>query len=211
MAGRRPVPTALKILRGNPGRRPLNEHEPALAPGAPEKPKGLGTIASREWDFIVPALIEIGVLTQIDGKSLVEYCKAAELSELAYKDMRKNGLMIDEPVLDNANQPIMYGEKILIKHKANPAVSAWKLATGVMKSYLIEFGLTPASRAKLKIERPKEADPLEDMLNKQPNPQATVDAVKESAPLAFNVGAMQPKAEESGMPVLTDADYSFDA
>lgn len=26
--GRKPKPTALKVLEGNPGKRPLNDHEP---------------------------------------------------------------------------------------------------------------------------------------------------------------------------------------
>jgi len=28
MAGRKPKPTALKIIEGNPGKRPLNKNEP---------------------------------------------------------------------------------------------------------------------------------------------------------------------------------------
>lgn len=170
MAGRRPTPTAIKRLNGNAGHRSFNEQEIAAEVGAPEKPKGLGRVASREWDFMVPQLIELGVITRIDGKSLAEYCKSAEVAEQAYRDMRTRGLMLDEPVLDKLNQPIMFGTKLLVQHKANPAVGVWKTATSIMKSYLIEFGLTPASRAKLKIAPRPAADPFDSFLNGKPVP-----------------------------------------
>jgi hypothetical protein len=35
-----------------------------------------------------------------------------------------------------------------------------------MKSFLVEFGMTPAARSRLRIDKPKEADPFEDYLKK---------------------------------------------
>ena len=35
MRGRRPVPSRMKVLTGNPGKRPLNQHEPRRSPGSP--------------------------------------------------------------------------------------------------------------------------------------------------------------------------------
>ena len=39
--GRKPKPTALKVLEGNPGKRPLNENEPKPERKAPECPSWL--------------------------------------------------------------------------------------------------------------------------------------------------------------------------
>lgn len=218
MAGRRPKPTALKELAGNPGHRPLNDDEIKPPAGVPEKPKGLGKCASREWDFIVQELLLLGVVTIVDRKALVEYCKAVEISELAYRDMQKHGLMIDEPVLLEG-VPIMDGNKALVRHKKNPAVDAWKTATGVMKSFLIEFGLTPASRSKLKIKPAKEEnqDPMAKVLSRS----GGVEELKKNAPLGFNTNpkpilpGVQPAAQISGTPdvasQISDADISFDA
>lgn len=36
--GRRPKPSRMKALTGNPGKRPLNPHEPRPEPAAPECP-----------------------------------------------------------------------------------------------------------------------------------------------------------------------------
>ena len=34
----------------------------------------------------------------------------------------------------------------------------------IMKAYLVEFGLTPSSRARIRIEKPAEADPFDTFL-----------------------------------------------
>jgi phage terminase small subunit len=56
MRGRRPKPTRLKLLTGNPGKRPLNETEPRPEAAIPECPVVLGPVARQEWDRLVLAL-----------------------------------------------------------------------------------------------------------------------------------------------------------
>lgn len=50
MRGRKPKPTNLKILEGNPGKRPLNLKEPKPLQIAPECPKWLKTLAKDIWE-----------------------------------------------------------------------------------------------------------------------------------------------------------------
>lgn len=183
--GRRPTPDALKELAGNPGHRPLNDQAPQPEREAPEKPKGMTKAASREWDRMVPKLLQLGVLSSIDGKSLATYCEAFGLAEDAYRDMKKYGLMIDEPVLDKFNQPVIFKGEMLFKHKDNPAVSVWVKTKGVMLRHLVEFGLTPASRSKLKIDKKPSKDPLEAELAWMP-PGTTADVHRQPASLAEN-------------------------
>ena len=47
--GRKPLPTVLKVLRGNLGRRPLNEYEPKPEVRLPRPPSHLSAQARREW------------------------------------------------------------------------------------------------------------------------------------------------------------------
>jgi len=49
--GNRPKPTALKLLQGNPGRRPINKAEPKPKRGIPAMPKWLDAfpVAVEEW------------------------------------------------------------------------------------------------------------------------------------------------------------------
>jgi P27 family predicted phage terminase small subunit len=155
---RRPKPTALKILEGNRGHRKLDPStEFTLAPGLPEKPKYMGRAASREWDWISASLVALGVLTPLDGKALSEYCKAFSLAEVYYREAIKRP-MVEEFVRDKD------GNIIETRMKPNSAIAAWKVASSLCKSFLIEFGLTPASRTRLKIEMPKAKTPEEGFL-----------------------------------------------
>ena len=66
MAGRKPKPTALKKLEGNPGKRKLNTKEPMPGKGMPDCPKWLLPEAKKEWERLCVKLSEMGVLTEID-------------------------------------------------------------------------------------------------------------------------------------------------
>ena len=59
--GRKPTPTAIKELEGNPGKRPLNEAEPKPAKKAPLCPKWLEPEAKKEWRRLSKQLEQIGV------------------------------------------------------------------------------------------------------------------------------------------------------
>lgn len=47
--GRKPKPTAMKELEGNPGKHPLNTSEPKPNKKAPACPKWLEPEAKKEW------------------------------------------------------------------------------------------------------------------------------------------------------------------
>ena len=47
--GRKPKPTAIKELEGNPGKHPLNASEPKPKKKAPACPKWLEPEAKKEW------------------------------------------------------------------------------------------------------------------------------------------------------------------
>ena len=75
MPGRPPTPTALKILRGNPGKRPLNDREPKPTLGA-EVPPYLRSnpVFVTEWKRHSARLTRINVLTEIDDDALAALC-----------------------------------------------------------------------------------------------------------------------------------------
>jgi P27 family predicted phage terminase small subunit len=150
----RPKPNAIRKLEGNQGHRPLNNDEPKPDLGCPEMPRGLRKAARREWGRITKDLLKLGVLSVIDGKALAMYCDAYADWEEAQKDCVKFGLIIEEPIVSKDGMVVGY------KKKPSPAFTVKCLAMKIMKSYLIEFGLTPASRAKLKIERKPESEDL---------------------------------------------------
>ena len=59
MAGRKPKPTALKKLEGNPGKRKLNTKEPVPDKGMPDCPKWLLPETKEEWKRLCQKLSEM--------------------------------------------------------------------------------------------------------------------------------------------------------
>jgi len=151
---RRPKPTAIRELEGNASHRPINTEEPKAPAGIPEMPKGLRKTAQREWRRMSWHLDTLGVLTIIDGKALAMYCDAYADWEEAQKDCTKNGLIVEEPIVSKA------GDIVGWKKKPSPAFTVKCMAMKLMKSFLIEFGMTPASRTKLRIDKKPEAGAL---------------------------------------------------
>jgi P27 family predicted phage terminase small subunit len=169
---RRPKPTALKELTGNAGHRPLPKNEWKPESGAPEMPRALRKAARRAWAHWCEVLLGNGVLTIADGPALAMACDAFADWEEAQKDIVKHGQILIAPVLDRNSEPILYNGRPLVKHTANPACAIKNAAMKTMKSFLIEFGLTPASRPRIHSEKPAPVDALEEALNWMPDTDA---------------------------------------
>ena len=86
--GPAPKPTSIRVLEGNPARRPLPANEPRPAPGEPEMPKYLDREARREWKRLVPILLSMRVLSAADGLQLANLCQAYSILLQAHKAMR---------------------------------------------------------------------------------------------------------------------------
>ena len=66
MRGRKPKPTRLKVITGNPGKRPLNLDEPMPEPIVPDFPPELSPAAQIEWHRLAGELGKLRVLTNLD-------------------------------------------------------------------------------------------------------------------------------------------------
>ena len=76
MRGRKPKPVALKLLEGNPGKRPINGREPRPPASQPTCPAHLSPTAKAEWKRLAGMLNQVGMLTQADRAALAAYCQA---------------------------------------------------------------------------------------------------------------------------------------
>lgn len=147
MRGRKPKPTTLKLVSGNPGKRAVNRDEPRPDPGIPSCPDHVHGAARGEWDRITAELAKMGLLTQPDRAAVAAYCAAygrwVEAERLVEKCLtyQHGGLM-----------------------KVNPAVRVAHDAMVLMHKYLSEFGLSPASRTRIKVAEAMPRDPMEDYL-----------------------------------------------
>ena len=134
MRGRRPKPSRLKLLMGNPGKRPLNEAEPVPEIAIPECPTELGEVAKGEWNRLVGELVSLGMLTNLDRAALAAYCGAYALWAEATEAIQKFGTMIKSPT----GYPVQ-----------SPYVSIANRQAEIMMRIASEFGFTPASRGRL--------------------------------------------------------------
>lgn len=145
MPGRRPKPTALKEIQGNPGKRPLNKREPKPK-GTPTCPSHLDDEARKEWRRLSKELTSLGLLTSVDRSALAAYCSAYSAWVDAETFLAKYGKVIKSP--SGYAMP-------------NPYVSIRNQSLDQMRKFAIEFGLTPASRSRLQVEpQSQEPDPF---------------------------------------------------
>jgi len=134
MRGRRPKPTRLKMLTGNPGKRPLNGSEPRPAAAVPECPEELGPVARTEWNRLVGELSALRLLTNLDRAALAAYCGAYALWAEATAQIQKYGAMIKSPT----GFPIQ-----------SPYLAIANRQAEIMMRIASEFGFTPASRSRI--------------------------------------------------------------
>jgi P27 family predicted phage terminase small subunit len=140
--GRTPVPTAMKILRGNPGRRPLNSSEPEapLLAKLPTAPKYLGRIAKKEWRARVQQLAEMRMLAGADLTMLGRLCVWHERFVLASTKLNKL-------------KPELAGSMTAVNLQ-----NTMSMASKAMKGIEEQFGFSPASRSRIKVGNPKQED-----------------------------------------------------
>ena len=132
--GRKPKPTAVKVLEGNPGKRTLNMFEPKPEKVAPECPDWLNEEAKAEWNRLVDKMVELGTLTEMDMAAFAGYCQSYARWKEAEEFIEKHGTIV--------KTPSGYWQQV-------PQVSIAQTNLKVMLKFCSEFGLTPSSRSRM--------------------------------------------------------------
>ena len=123
--GRKPTPTALKLLEGNPGKRKLNDKEPKPEKKAPSCPKWLEPEAKKEWRRLAKKMELMGVLTEVDMAAFAGYCQAYARWKEAEEFITQHGTIVRTPS------------------------GYWQTYLKVMNRLAEQFGLTPAARSRI--------------------------------------------------------------
>ncbi len=132
--GRKPTPTAVKELEGNPGKRPLNAKEPKPAKKAPSCPKWLEPEAKKEWRRLSKQLEQLGVLTELDMASFAAYCQAYARYKEAEEFITQHGSIV--------KTPSGYWQQV-------PQVAQAQTYSKIMLRLAEQFGLTPSARSRI--------------------------------------------------------------
>jgi hypothetical protein len=128
-SGRRPNPTSLTVLRGNPSKKRLNENEPVPPPGEIQKPAELSAAGEQVWDELAPICLAMGTLTTADVRPFTTMC---ELQATFTAAARGKGSAAFDAKLE--------------RETAN-----------ALRPYYALFGLEPVSRARIQV--PKTGQP----------------------------------------------------
>ena len=148
--GRKPKPTALKMLEGNPGGRPLNTKEPTPEKKAPRCPSWLEDEAKKEWKRMAKVLEQMGLLTEMDMAAFAGYCQAYARWKEAEEFLTQHGSMV--------RTPNGYLQQV-------PQVSIAQTNMKIMLKFCEQFGLTPSARSRIVGgENSDEEDEMEKLL-----------------------------------------------
>ena len=151
-SGPKPKPSKLKLVRGNPGKRPLNEAEPKPEPNAnvPAAPRHLSKDALKEWQRVCSDLVALGILTNLDRAALAAYCQSYGRWVQAERALAKI-----EGKADSLTVETQSGNTI-----QSPLVGIANKAMADMVRYSAEFGMTPSARTRVHAEPVQEDNPF---------------------------------------------------
>jgi P27 family predicted phage terminase small subunit len=135
----------MKVLAGNPGRRPLNKREPKPKIEKPSCPKHLKGEARREWTRQVKHLYALGCLAAQDRAALAVYCSLWARVVEGEEKLAEPGVSL---VYKNSSG----------NYVKNPWVAIVADAAREMRMMAAEFGFTPASRSRISVEPAKRDD-----------------------------------------------------
>ncbi len=136
-----PKPTALRLLQGNPSKRPLNSREPTPKAGTPRCPEWLDEEAKACWKWLLAQLRDMGLVTQADAQAMINYCDTWSRWKRAVVFLQKNGDVYT--VKDEAGK-VKYVQQW-------PQVAVARNLLSALNRYQQEFGLTPAARSRIAV------------------------------------------------------------
>lgn len=157
-------PRQLKVIQGTfrPDRNPKNEPQVPALTDVPKPPPGLNRWARRMWKELTPHIVDNGVLTVVDLPAWEACCQQYGL----YRELLD---AITHVRTDDGKRVRRSVAAYLAGRNSQtiPEYTAMRQAFSQFKTYLEQFGLTPASRNRVDIPRggKQEEDPMEAILN----------------------------------------------
>jgi P27 family predicted phage terminase small subunit len=143
MRGRKPRPTAAKLLDGNPGKRPLNDAEPqppafdesdTVPVELTDQPRAVA-----EWQRLAPMLRRCKQITEADRTALIALC----LEWARYLDASQKVALAGLVVRTPSGYPM-----------PNPYLGIASRALAGCNKLWVELGLTPSSRSRVRSDGP---------------------------------------------------------
>jgi len=151
MRGRKPSPTHLKVVKGEPHKSRINTNEPTPRRGKVDPPGHISTKARQTWAYVSTTLDDMGVLTQADAIALECLCEAYADYLNARQELKAFGSNYYETTTERGST----------LYRLHPAMQVVQEADKRVKWWLSEFGKTPSSRSRLRVDQRANEEPEE--------------------------------------------------
>lgn len=150
-AGRKPKPTGLKLLEGNPGKRKLNRKEPKPRRVIPSPPATLSEAALVVWGRLTAVLDRMAVITEADAGALESLAETiVEVRDLRAQ-IAEHGRSYESQTEGGGTiwRPYPWVAQLSDAEKRKAGIEA-------------RFGLSPSDRSRIEVERDdSDSDPAE--------------------------------------------------
>ncbi len=153
MRGRKPKPTLVKVLAGNPGKGPLNFNEPQPVGNAAEPPWWMSQAQKDLWNSKI-AQAPVGLIKLLDQETLAVWIVAADTYQQAAAQVAKRGFMLKETKkgtirqFKNKASTIVPDKVTLFK---SPYLAIMSEQAGIMQKYGADLGFSPSSRSRIHV------------------------------------------------------------
>ena len=151
--GPAPKPSILKLIAGNPGKREISDDEPIPDPGTIDPPDFVTGDALDLWNKIVPPLVKTKLVTSVDWPGVARYC--IKLARWLYLFREIESAKKTNPAGKGTTYPII-GNDGKVKYIAElPWASEWRALDRELRADEARFGMSPAARTRIRIEKEK--------------------------------------------------------
>lgn len=131
--GPKPLPTMLKLVRGDK-ESTFNDDEPMPDDGLPRCPVK-DKLVNEVWDYTVQQMARMKIVSMADRDLLLAFCQAVVMHRRASELLDAEGYLFE-------------GSLAITPH---PAIKMQREAAMMMRQFGAEFGLTPASRTRIRV------------------------------------------------------------
>ena len=144
--GRKPKPTHLKLIEGNPGKRKLNRNEPKPQGDLCDAPDWLTEEQKAGWSYAI-SNAPAGLMKRLDRAALTAFVVAEDMHRQASVAVGKFGLITKSP---SKGEPMQ-----------NPYLPIINRQAQIMLKAAAELGFTPSSRSRVEIVGGETEDPAD--------------------------------------------------
>lgn len=152
MKGRKPKPTAFRLIEGNREHRTIHQElEPKPASSKPSIPKVLSPEARKHWKYILRHLEAMDTLGESDQGTIM--AAAMAYGQVCDVQSQIKGLMAKDELKEDDAKALSSCRRLLVN------------TMSAMVKYEADLGLNPTARTRIKLDKPVKQDFMERLLS----------------------------------------------